>query len=156
MIEGKTKAEISRQSMGPMEIELQGFMEEFSLFENRISDGSGVNRAGLHQTKVDFSRAEDFKERAGTRLEIMKRIIEETGATIKKAALRSQRGDHAAATCRMGDSPATSVVDENLKVHGVDNLWVCSNAVFPSGAAVNPTLTLAALATRLSDELKGL
>ena len=82
----------------------------------------------------------------------MKRIVEETGAKIIKADLRSQRGDHAAATCRMGTSPATSVVDENLKVHGVDNLWVCSNAVFPSGAAVNPTLTLAALATRLSEE----
>lgn len=153
MIQGKSRAEINRLSIGPMEIELQGFMEEFSLFENRISDGNGVNRAGLHQTKVNFSRADDFKDRAGTRLEIMKRIVEETGATIKKADLRSQRGDHAAATCRMGSSPSTSVVDENLKVHGVDNLWVCSNAVFPSGAAVNPTLTLAALATRLSEWL---
>ena len=50
-------------------------------------------------------------------------------AKIKKAALRSQRGDHAAATCRMGESPATSIVDADLKVHGVNNLWICSNAV---------------------------
>ena len=152
MIEGNSKAEINRKSIGRMEIELQGFMEEFSIYENRVSDRDGRNRAGLHQTKVNFSRADDFAERVKTRLAIMKRIVEETGAKIIKADLRSQRGDHAAATCRMGTSPATSVVDENLKVHGVDNLWVCSNAVFPSGAAVNPTLTLAALATRLSEE----
>lgn len=153
MIAGKTAAQISRLAMGPMEIELQGFMEEFSRFDNRISDGKGTNRMGLQQSRVDFSRAEDFKERAASRLKIMEAIIEKTGATIIKSALRSQRGDHAAATCRMGDCPETSVVDQDLKVHGVDNLWVCSNAVFPSGGAVNPTLTLAALATRLSDKL---
>ena len=155
MIEGKSKAEINRMSMGPMEIELQGFMEEFSLYGNRISDGKGINRMGLNQTKVDFSRADDFRYRADANLKIIENIVEMTGATIIKSALRSQRGDHAAATFRMGDSPATSVVDKDLRVHGVDNLWVCSNAVFPSGAAVNPTLTLAALATRLSDELVG-
>lgn len=155
MIAGKSKAEINRLSMGPMEFELQGFMEEFSRFENRISDGKGTNRMGLHQTQVDFSRADDFQKRAASRLKIMEDIVEKTGATIIKSALRSQRGDHAAATCRMGNSPETSVVDKDLKVHGVDNLWVCSNAVFPSGAAVNPTLTLAALATRLSDKLTG-
>lgn len=155
MIAGKSKADINRQSMGPMEIELQGFMEEFSRFDNRISDGKGTNRMGLHQTQVDFSRADDFQKRAASRLKIMEDIVLRTGATIIKSALRSQRGDHAAATCRMGNSSETSVVDKDLKVYGVDNLWVCSNAVFPSGAAVNPTLTLAALAIRLSDKLTG-
>ena len=83
----------------------------------------------------------------------MQRIVRETGAKITKAAVRAQRGDHSASTCRMGDSPATSVVDRDLRVHDVENLWVCSNAVFPSGAAVNPTLTLSALSLRLADKL---
>ena len=107
------------------------------------------------QTQVNFSRESDFLDRAATRLEIMKKIVSETGAKIIKAGVRSQRGDHSASTCRMGDSPATSVVDPDLRVHGIENLWVCSNAVFPSGAAVNPTLTLTALATRLGDHLLG-
>jgi choline dehydrogenase-like flavoprotein len=38
-------------------------------------------------------------------------------------------------------------------VHGFDNLFVCSNAVLPNAAAVNPTLTLAALALRLGTHL---
>ncbi|QDT10777.1 Fructose dehydrogenase large subunit [Planctomycetes bacterium K23_9] len=153
MIKGKSRAEIERASMGPMEIELQGFMEEFSIYDNRISVGTNTNRIGLPQTKVDFSRESDFLDRAATRLEIMKRIVKKTGAKITKAAVRSQRGDHSASTCRMGDSPATSVVDPDLRVHDVENLWVCSNAVFPSGAAVNPTLTLSALSLRLADKL---
>lgn len=153
MIAGKTRAQIERATMGPMEIELQGLMEEFSIFDNRVSLGANSNRIGLPQTKVDFSREFDFADRAKTRLEIMQRIVRETGAKITKAAVRAQRGDHSASTCRMGDSPATSVVDRDLRVHDVENLWVCSNAVFPSGAAVNPTLTLSALSLRLADKL---
>ena len=53
----------------------------------------------------------------------------------------------------MSRSDADGVVDPNLQVHGTDNLYVCSNAVFPSIAAANPTLTLAALAVRLGDYL---
>jgi choline dehydrogenase-like flavoprotein len=41
------------------------------------------------------------------------------------------------------------VTNADLAVHGIDNLFVCSNAVLPNSAAVNPTLTLASLALRL-------
>ena len=86
----------------------------------------------------------------------MKEIVEQTGGTVIKSAVRSQRGDHAASTCRMGKSSATSVVNEDLRLHDVDNLWVCSNAVFPTGGAVNPTLTLVALSIRLGVHLQGI
>ncbi|MCA9185230.1 MAG: GMC family oxidoreductase [Pirellulaceae bacterium] len=156
MINGKRRVEINRASIGPMEFELQGFMEEFSNFDNRVTVGEGRNRAGMPQTKVNFSRNTDFRDRAATRLAIMERIVRIMGAKIAVSAVRTQRGDHAASTCRMGSSPADSVVDRNLQVHDVENLWICSNAVFPTGAAVNPTLTLTALATRLGDHLNGL
>jgi choline dehydrogenase-like flavoprotein len=48
---------------------------------------------------------------------------------------------------------ADGVVDENLRVHGTENLYVCSNAVFPTGSAVNPTLALTAMSMRLGDHL---
>ena len=44
-------------------------------------------------------------------------------------------------------------MDKNLKVHGTDNIYVCSNAAFSSLGAVNPTLTLTSLAIRLGDQL---
>jgi choline dehydrogenase-like flavoprotein len=62
-------------------------------------------------------------------------------------------GAHASSTCRMSSSDSDGVVDPNLRVHGTDNLYVCSNAVFPSVAAANPTLTVSALAVRLAEHL---
>jgi len=154
MINGVRPAALHSKSQGPMEMELQGFMEEFSSPRNRLSVADGkLNGAGLTQTKVDFTRSDDFLERAETRLDLMERIISQMGAKIVRRAIRPQRGDHAAATCRMGDHPETSVVDRDLRVHGVENLWVCSNAVFPTGGAVNPTLTLTSLAIRLAVQI---
>ena len=46
----------------------------------------------------------------------------------------------------MSASDADGVVDRDLRVHGAENVFVCSNGVFPNVTAVNPTLTLAALA----------
>ncbi len=60
---------------------------------------------------------------------------------------------HQAGTARMGDDPATSVVDRNLKAHDLENLYIGDASVFPSIGAVNPALTVMALALRLGDHL---
>ncbi len=54
---------------------------------------------------------------------------------------------------RMSEDSATGVVDKNLKVWGIDNLYVCSCAVFPTSSHSNPTLTLLALTSRLANHL---
>jgi choline dehydrogenase-like flavoprotein len=54
----------------------------------------------------------------------------------------------------MGRDPKRSVVDENLQVHGVCNLWIASCSTFPSGGSSNPTFTMMALALRLSERLQ--
>jgi 2-polyprenyl-6-methoxyphenol hydroxylase-like FAD-dependent oxidoreductase len=59
-------------------------------------------------------------------------------------------GLHHAGTTRMGRSQATSVVDTDLRVHGVRNLYVCGASTFPSSGCANPTLTAMALAVRLA------
>ena len=58
-------------------------------------------------------------------------------------------------TCRMGEDPQSSVVDRDLKVHGIDNLYVAGSGVFPTFGAIGPTLTIAALALRLADHVRG-
>ena len=63
-------------------------------------------------------------------------------------------GGHHIGTTRMGEDPATSVVDPNCRVHGVDNLLVSSAATFPTSSQANPTLTLVALALRTAEYLK--
>jgi hypothetical protein len=49
-----------------------------------------------------------------------------------------------------------SVVDENLMVRGLSNLFVCDMSVMPYSSAANPVRTLAALALRLSEHIQSL
>jgi choline dehydrogenase-like flavoprotein len=54
-------------------------------------------------------------------------------------------------TARMGKYPENSIVDENLQIHGVNNCFVLSAAVFPTGSNSNPTFTVLTLARKLID-----
>jgi len=61
---------------------------------------------------------------------------------------------HHMGTTRMHESPQQGVVDPDCRVHGVDNLYIASSAVFPTSARSNPTLTILALCLRMADRLK--
>lgn len=63
---------------------------------------------------------------------------------------------HHIGTARMHTDPRRGVVDADCRVHGVDNLYLASSAVFPTGGHSNPTFTLLLLCFRLADRLKGL
>jgi choline dehydrogenase-like flavoprotein len=63
-------------------------------------------------------------------------------------------GWHSMGTTRMHADPKRGVVDVNGKVHGIANLFAAGGSVYPTGGAVNPTLTLVALSLRLADHLK--
>jgi choline dehydrogenase-like flavoprotein len=65
-------------------------------------------------------------------------------------------GPHNMGVTRMSKDPAKGVVDENCRVHGLPNLFIASASVFPTSGSANPTLTIVALAIRLSDHLKTL
>ena len=55
---------------------------------------------------------------------------------------------------RMGHTPQSGVVDAQLRLHGVSNLYVASCSVFPTGGSSNPTLILMALCLRLAEHLR--
>jgi choline dehydrogenase-like flavoprotein len=55
---------------------------------------------------------------------------------------------HQCGTIKAGENPRTSVVDQYCKSHDVKNLWVIDGGFFPSSAAMNPALTIAAQALR--------
>jgi choline dehydrogenase-like flavoprotein len=60
---------------------------------------------------------------------------------------------HQCGTARMGDDPKASVVNANLRAHDLDNLYIVDASVLPTSAAVNPSLTIAALALRAGDHI---
>ncbi|MGK2915590.1 MAG: GMC oxidoreductase [Porticoccaceae bacterium] len=62
---------------------------------------------------------------------------------------------HHMGTTRMHDSPKEGVVDRNCKVHGISNLYIAGSSVFPTAGANLPTMTIIALALRLSDHIAG-
>jgi choline dehydrogenase len=80
--------------------------------------------------------------------------INTTSAGVKVAAVVPSGGvfwaSHGIGTCAMGSDPATSVVDANLLVHGVDNLMVCDGSVMPSQVQ-SPHLLISAIAHKIAD-----
>jgi choline dehydrogenase-like flavoprotein len=62
-------------------------------------------------------------------------------------------GQHQAGTCRMGDDPRTSVVNQWGQVHGHDNLFVADGSVHVTNGGFNPVLTILALALRTAEHI---
>ncbi|MBL4705557.1 MAG: GMC family oxidoreductase, partial [Flavobacteriales bacterium] len=163
MIEGKTRAEIDDIVYGKMTIQIQAFLEEKGKHENRLTAKNGLDRLGLPQldrfglpqTEIKFNRTDEDTKNAKDRLDILRSIIIKMGLEIDESRtfVQDPGGHHTTGTARMGTSPDNSVTDKQMKVHETNNLYVCSNAAFPTGTAVNPTLTLTAMALRLVDHL---
>ncbi len=76
---------------------------------------------------------------------------------IREAGLRAQDLEMAAfhplGTCGFGPDPETFPLDTDLAFRGVDGLSVCDGSIFPSSLAVNPQLSIMAMALRLADHL---
>lgn len=81
-------------------------------------------------------------------------ISDRTGVTIVPTMPRAQAGStatHLLSACRMADTVADGVVDANNEVWGSPNLFLCDASSIPYAIAVNPALTIAALAERTAD-----
>ncbi|MCH7829144.1 MAG: GMC family oxidoreductase [Proteobacteria bacterium] len=63
-------------------------------------------------------------------------------------------GEHLLGTCRMGDDPATSVVDKHHRSHDIPNLFICDGSSFVTSGRGQPTMTIMALAFRAADHIK--
>jgi choline dehydrogenase-like flavoprotein len=86
---------------------------------------------------------------------LQRRILAELDADIEWVVGPENTGPaaHHMGTTRMGTDPAASVVDPALRTHDLRNLWLVGSSVFPTGGAMNPTLTIAALAVRAAESL---
>jgi choline dehydrogenase len=63
---------------------------------------------------------------------------------------------HGAGTCMMGPSSnKMAVVDQGLRVHGMDNLWIADASIMPHVTHANTNLTSILIGERVADFLKG-
>jgi choline dehydrogenase-like flavoprotein len=86
----------------------------------------------------------------------MKRILRRLGFWVVMAhSHRDRNTTHQCGTLCFGTDPRSSVLDPFCRTHDVENLFVVDASFFPSSAAVNPGLTIAAQALRVADHIKG-
>lgn len=62
-------------------------------------------------------------------------------------------GSHLLGTCRMGDDPASSVVDRYHRSHDVRNLFICDGSSMVTSGRGQPTMTIMALAFRAAEHI---
>jgi len=62
-------------------------------------------------------------------------------------------GNHHLGGTNMGEDKFKSVVDLNLKVHDIKNLYIAGSSTFATAGYTNPTYTIVQLSLRLADEL---
>ena len=98
-----------------------------------------ANNMVAHHRLVDAARA--MMKRAGYPFVFIERMGIATNS-------------HQCGTARFGDNPATSVLDPTCRAHDVDNLTIMDSSFFPSSAAMNPALTIAAQALRVGERIK--
>jgi choline dehydrogenase-like flavoprotein len=72
---------------------------------------------------------------------------------IVKHSHGSRNTTHQCGTLAFGQDPRMSVLDPFCRTHDVENLFVVDASFFPSSAAVNPGLTIAAQALRVADHI---
>ena len=56
-------------------------------------------------------------------------------------------------TARMGNDPATSVVNSFGEAHDVPNLFIADGSIFVTSGSANPTCTITALALRIAEHI---
>jgi choline dehydrogenase-like flavoprotein len=84
-----------------------------------------------------------------------RQILRATGYPIVLAkSFGTEVVSHQCGTVRFGADPATSALDPLCKAWDHDNLYVVDAGFFPSSAAVNPALTVAAQALRVGRHLR--
>jgi choline dehydrogenase-like flavoprotein len=128
---------------------------------SKITLANERDALGMRRTKLRWSVSDDeihsirsFVKLVGAkfaRIEPPKGFFEDDGLVREMC----EDSNHHMGGCRMSTSANAGIVDENLKLHGVTNCYLCSSAVFPSSGHSNPTHSVLALAMRLSDRLAG-
>jgi choline dehydrogenase-like flavoprotein len=119
--------------------------EDLPARDNRVTvDGAG---------RITTARVARGVRTHGRLLARAKRLLRSAGY----GAILTQHYDismnsHQCGTVVAGTDPGTSVLDPWCRCHELENLWVIDSGFFPSSAAMNPALTIAAQALRVAAE----
>jgi choline dehydrogenase-like flavoprotein len=123
-------------------------------------DPNVVDKYGIPVLRFNYQWTEHEIKQAKHMQDTFEEILTNAGAVLlgNKPGPETQYGlaapgriIHEVGTTRMGDNPATSVLNSNCQAHDCDNLFVVDAGPFVSQADKNPTWTILALSWRTSD-----
>jgi choline dehydrogenase-like flavoprotein len=127
--------------------------------DSRITLGTGKDRFGNPLARLNWRLHPPEIETLVRLQETLRTVLETRGLgrllsdpNDLEPALFADASHHLGGT-RMSARPATGVVDADLKVHGVVNLFICGGSVFPTSGSGNPTWSIVAFALRLAEHL---
>ena len=107
---------------------------------------------GLPAPRITNAARENDQAMIAAIIQRMRELADAAGATfLQEPRYAPGRSSHYMGTCRMGTDPSRSVVNPWQQTHDVPNLFIVDSSVFVTGAAVNPSLTIMALATRAAE-----
>jgi choline dehydrogenase-like flavoprotein len=120
----------------------------------RVTLADETDRYGLRIPRVTFSYGDNEKAMIRHAVAFMDQALEAVGATDRWEELDDTC--HLNGTARMGDDPASSVVNADCRSWDIPNLWICDGSVFPTVGGVNPSLTIQAIALRTADRIEAM
>jgi choline dehydrogenase-like flavoprotein len=123
--------------------------------DNSVTLDPGLTDSdGVPAPRVRYRISDNTRRLLHWHLARLQEVHEASGAirTVETELVPDQPG-HLLGTARMGDDPATSVVDQFGRCHDVPNLFIVDGSIFVTAGGVNPTATICALALRCGEHL---
>jgi choline dehydrogenase-like flavoprotein len=117
-------------------------------WDNHISLSTEKDENGMPRASVTFNYGDNDLKLIDHAVENMKLILKAAGGEVAYVVSDTQ---HLMGGCRMGNNPATSVVNSYGQSHDIPNLFICDASLFVTSSGGNPTNTVMALAARTAD-----
>jgi choline dehydrogenase-like flavoprotein len=110
---------------------------------------------GVPAMRVTYKDHPDDTKHAKWQIERATEIMDAAGAKqiVAEPVGEARGGVHLLGTCRMGNDPATSVIDKHHRTHDVKNLFLCDGSSMVTSGRGQPTLTIEALAFRAGEHI---
>ena len=140
-------ARVAAQALGQAKL-FVGVLEDLPYASNRVLiDDKDEDLLGFQYTVSD-----ELQRRRAAFRQAMRAAFRPNRAMFMGQAPQLNFA-HPCGTLRFGDDPATSVLDRDCRVHGLENLYVTDSSFMPTSNGVNPSLTIAANALRVADRI---
>ena len=145
-----------RWSAAPLRRRAAGWLaiaEDQPRADNRVQLDRRATRAGRPPRAIVRHRYAPRDLARRERLVGRVRAILRAAGAVHVAVRPVETFSHALGTVRMGDDPRSAPLDGDCRFRGVENLHVIDGSCLPTSAAVNPSLTIAAIALRAGARL---